>query len=93
MLHPEDPFSGTWKLNPAKSNFDPNHRPIEGTLHFERDAQGCYHMRAEGAKELLRNNVVIFVAESRSSTRHEKHAAGGGSRPFPSLELSLLPDT
>ena len=26
-----DPFEGTWKLNPVKSQFDANHQPREGT--------------------------------------------------------------
>ena len=34
-------------MNPASSNFDPNHRPSEGTLRFER-VDGGYLMRAEG---------------------------------------------
>jgi hypothetical protein len=44
----QDPFVGTWKLNPARSQFDPNHRPSEGTMLWELDAAGFYVMRAEG---------------------------------------------
>ena len=44
-----DPFVGTWKLNPEKSEFGPNHRPTAGTMLFELDAQGHYLMKAEGA--------------------------------------------
>ena len=47
MTTQQDPFIGTWKLNPRKSNFDPNHRPSDGTLRFERESGG-YVMRAEG---------------------------------------------
>lgn len=43
-----DPFVGTWKLNPARSQFDPNHRPGEGTMSWELDASGSYVMRAHG---------------------------------------------
>ena len=43
-----DPFIGTWKLNPGKSQFDPNHRPSEGTMRWELDADGTYVMKAEG---------------------------------------------
>ncbi len=43
-----DPFVGTWTLNPAKCEFDPNHRPTEATMVFELDAQGHYLMKAEG---------------------------------------------
>lgn len=46
-----DPFVGTWKLNPAKSQFDPNHRPLEGTMTFEVDPDGGYVLNAEGTKE------------------------------------------
>ena len=44
----QDAFVGTWKLNPGRCEFDPNHRPTSGTLVFERDAQGQYLMKAEG---------------------------------------------
>jgi hypothetical protein len=43
-----DPFVGTWKLNPARCEFDPHHRPTSGTLVFERDPEGRYVMKAEG---------------------------------------------
>jgi hypothetical protein len=44
----QDPFIGTWRLNPAKSAFDPNHRPTGGTMTWELDAEGNYSMKAEG---------------------------------------------
>jgi hypothetical protein len=34
-------------MNPARSNFDPNHRPSEATLRFEQE-EGGYLMLAEG---------------------------------------------
>ena len=37
----QDPFVGTWKLNPAKSQFDPNHHPLEGTMTFESSPTGA----------------------------------------------------
>ncbi len=43
----EDPFSGVWKLNPQRSTFDPNHRPLSATMSWKRDSGG-YQMRAEG---------------------------------------------
>ena len=43
-----DPFVGTWKLNPANSQFDPNHRPLGGTMVIELDPEGHYQMKAEG---------------------------------------------
>ena len=30
----QDALSGTWKLIPEKSNFDPNHRPLAATMVF-----------------------------------------------------------
>jgi hypothetical protein len=44
----KDPFVGTWKLNPARSQFDPNHRPSEGTMTWELDPAGSYVLEAEG---------------------------------------------
>jgi hypothetical protein len=46
-MNREDSFSGTWKLNPEKSRFDPNHRPMSATMYWERTAEG-YSMKAEG---------------------------------------------
>jgi hypothetical protein len=46
----QDLFSGTWILNPAKSAFDPNHRPTQATMRFERNPEG-YRMTASGTKE------------------------------------------
>jgi hypothetical protein len=43
-----DPFSGTWKLNPERSQFDPNHRPAAGTMIFETEQDGVYILKAEG---------------------------------------------
>jgi len=43
----EYPFDGTWKLNPEKSQFDPNHRPQNATMRWERTSDG-YAMTAEG---------------------------------------------
>lgn len=43
-----DPFVGTWKLNPSRSNFDPNHRPTEATMQWELGPDGTYVMNAEG---------------------------------------------
>jgi len=43
-----DPFTGAWKLDPAQSNFDPNHRPSQGAMVFELTPEGHYLMTAEG---------------------------------------------
>ena len=46
-----DPFVGTWKLNPGRSHFDPNHRPTEATMQWELRADGSYDMRASGTSQ------------------------------------------
>lgn len=45
-----DPFVGTWTLNVTRSTFDANHQPPNGTMTFERDADGSYLMRAHMTK-------------------------------------------
>jgi hypothetical protein len=45
------PLVGTWKLNPGKSEFDPNHRPLEGTMVLELTPEGHYSLAAEGVTE------------------------------------------
>lgn len=44
----QDPFVGTWKLNVEKCEFDPNHRPVAGSMTVELDAEGTYLQKAEG---------------------------------------------
>ena len=46
-----DPFVGAWKLQPERSNFDPNHRPSAGTMRWELRDDGTYLMSAEGVNE------------------------------------------
>lgn len=63
-----DPFVGTWKLNPEKSEFDPNHRPTGGTLLFELDAQGHYLMKAEGTNakgEKVAERPAEFIPDGK----------------------------
>ncbi|HTP35533.1 MAG TPA: hypothetical protein VMJ75_25320 [Candidatus Acidoferrales bacterium] len=71
----QDPFVGTWKLNVEKSAFDANHRPSAGTMVFERDAQGCYLMKAEGL-----NGQGQKVAE-----RPQRFVPDGHPQPIPDL--------
>jgi len=71
-MNGDDPFVGTWKLNPAKSSFDPNHRPASATMHWERDSQG-YLMTAEGI-----NNNGQAVRE-----RPQRFIPDGEDRPAP----------
>ena len=46
-----DVFVGTWKLSPARSQFDLNHRPTEGTLTWRLEQDGSYLMLAQGTNE------------------------------------------
>jgi hypothetical protein len=44
----QDPFVGTWTLNPGRSQFDATHRPTSATIVFRLDPEGSYLMTAEG---------------------------------------------
>jgi hypothetical protein len=46
-----DPFVGTWELNRASSEFDPNHKPARATMRWQLEADGAYLMLAEGENE------------------------------------------
>ncbi|HXW04214.1 MAG TPA: hypothetical protein VD833_03200 [Vicinamibacterales bacterium] len=46
-----DPFVGTWALNPARSEFDPNHRTAQARMTWEPDPRGGYLLLAEGVDE------------------------------------------
>ena len=43
-----DQFEGTWKLNPGKSQFDANHRPLEGIMRWQIEPDSGYTLLAEG---------------------------------------------
>jgi hypothetical protein len=63
-----DPFIGTWTLNPAKSTFDPNHRPAAATMRWDLEADGAYLMTAEGVnakQEPVSERAQRFVADGR----------------------------
>jgi hypothetical protein len=47
----QDPFVGTWTLNPAKSQFDPNHRPTAATMRWQLESDGGYLLLADGTDE------------------------------------------
>jgi hypothetical protein len=51
MTTSPDPLVGTWTLDPARSQFDPNHRPQAATLVIDRDDAGAYVIKAEGLGE------------------------------------------
>ena len=69
----QDPFLGTWKLNPGKSTFDANHQPTSGTLRWQREDDGAYLMLAEGT-----NAKGEHVTE-----RPQKLVPDGQSYPVP----------
>jgi hypothetical protein len=63
-----DPFTGTWKLNPSKSKFDPNHRPSEATMQWEAGPDGKYLMTARGINakgEPVAERPQTFVPDGR----------------------------
>jgi len=75
-----DPFVGTWKLNPAKSQFDPNHRPLEATMTFELEPDGSYLMQAEGTKEggpKVKENPQRFFVDGQPRPLPEMPALSG----------------
>ena len=47
----QDPLTGTWKLNPARSEFDPNHRLSAATMALELTPEGHYTLTAKGVTE------------------------------------------
>ena len=72
-MNREDPFSGTWRLNPEKSDFDPNHRVSSGTMRWERIANG-YSMKAEGTHDghLVQERPATFILDGKD------HGLGDG---------------
>src|ERR1022692_1990419 len=68
----QDVFVGTWRLNVEQSQFDPKHVPTGGTLVFERDAEGCYLMKAEG----------INAAGEKVAERPQRFHLDGVERPM-----------
>ena len=42
-----DVFTGTWELNPQRSEFDPNHQPRQATIVFAKDGD-AYLLTAQG---------------------------------------------
>ena len=66
-MNREDPFSGNWRLNPEKSNFDPNHRPASATMSWERTPQG-YSMKAEGTTsdgQVVQERPTSFILDGQ----------------------------
>jgi hypothetical protein len=69
----QDALIGTWKLNPDKSEFDPNHRPLAGTMVLEVTPEGHYALTAEGVTE----------KGEKCKERPTKLIPDGKEHPFP----------
>ena len=54
MTVTHDPFIGTWRLDPQRSEFDPNHRPSDATMTFAQEPDGHYVLTAEGTRDGVR---------------------------------------
>jgi hypothetical protein len=85
-MNKQDPFDGTWKLNPEKSRFDPNHRPSNATMRWECTSDG-YTMTAEGIAgdgSVVREKPSTLVPDGKD---HEIPGVSGFtavvSRPAP----------
>ena len=70
----QDPFVGTWKLNPENSAFDANHRPTAATMVFELEGDYLI-MQAQGTDG--RGQPV--------SERPQKFLTDGQAHPLPGL--------
>ncbi len=71
----EDPFVGTWKLNPALSEFDPNHRPSEATMRWALEPDGAYLLTAGGTDQHGR----------KVTERPQRLVADNSAQPVPDL--------
>ena len=69
----KDPFIGSWKLNPGRSQFDANHRPTEATMRWQLEGDGVYLMEAEG----------VDARGQRGAERPQKLIADGQGYPVP----------
>src|SRR5581483_5308538 len=84
----EDPFVGIWKMNPAKSELDPNHRAAAATMHWQKEAGG-YRMSVEGMNA---RGQVIREAPQRFIPDGNEHSVAGAqgvisivTRPEPNV--------
>ena len=69
----EDPFVGTWKMNPEKSELDPKHRAMAAKMYWEREADG-YRMSVEGINA---RGQVVKEAPQRFLPDAKEHPASG----------------
>ena len=83
MSQHSDSFVGAWKLVPAKSAFDANHRPSEAKMVFELESMGHYVMRAEGVN-----------GEGKKVVEKPQHfITDGRQRPVPGLPELIVVTT
>jgi hypothetical protein len=64
----EHPLIGTWRLDPKRSQFDPNHRPSAGVMVWNLSADGHYVMTAEGTSaqgEKCHERPVRFIPDGQ----------------------------
>ena len=71
---PLDPFVGSWKMNPEKSQLDPNHRVMAAKMSWEREADG-YRLIAEGINA---RGQVVKEAPQRFLPDGKEHPVPGG---------------
>lgn len=77
----DDPFVGTWTLNPNRSAFDPNHRPSDATMVWTLHDNGEYLMMASGTS----------ASGARIAEQPQRFIPDGQPRPVPNLHgLSAL---
>ena len=84
MTDHNDPFVGNWKLNPARSEFDPNHRPSDAVMTWARERDGHYVMTAEGT-----------MHGKRCAEKPQRFIPDGTAYPiadFPGLSVAALRD-
>ena len=62
------PFVGTWKLNPDRSEFDPNHRPSQATMTLELEAV----KNAESGRDQEVGTPAERYARRTSGLKHTK---------------------
>ena len=88
-MNREDPFDGAWKLNPEKSNFDPNHRTSSATMRWECTSDG-YTMTAEGIAgdgSVAREKPATFVPDGKD---HEIPGVPGFTAAVSRLSPNVL---
>src|ERR1041385_2014581 len=66
-LNQQDLFIGTWKMNPEKSELDPNHRAMAAKMYWEQEADG-YRITAEGVNargQMVKEASQRFIPDGK----------------------------